>query len=77
MQRSNTPDVDAYESQNHYPTPTGAKVHGAVEFCEKMGLLHYKEDGFCVSQRYINEKVDEMPDRLRAVIDGDGKMTGY
>ena len=25
----------------------------------------------------INEKVASMPDRLRAVKDGDGKMTGY
>lgn len=31
-----------------------------------------------VSQEYINEKVDEMiPDRLRAVVDGGGKVTGY
>lgn len=30
-----------------------------------------------VSQRFINEKVDEMPQRLQAVIDGDGAMTGY
>ena len=30
-----------------------------------------------VSQRFINEKVATMPGRLRAVIDGEGKMTGY
>ena len=30
-----------------------------------------------VSQAFINEKVDQMPDRLRAVIEGDGQMTGY
>jgi len=30
-----------------------------------------------VSQRYINEKVSTMPERLKAVIDGEGKMTGY
>ena len=77
MQRSNTPDVDAHKFQNHYPTSTKAKVRGVVEFCKKIDLLHYKKNFFCVSQRYINEKVDEMPDRLRAVIDGDGKMTGY
>jgi hypothetical protein len=29
-----------------------------------------------VSQRFIDEKVDSMPKRLHAVIDGDGKMTG-
>ena len=30
-----------------------------------------------VSTEFINEKVASMPDRLRAVIDGEGKMTGY
>jgi hypothetical protein len=30
-----------------------------------------------VSQAFINEKVDEMPDRLRAVIADNGQMTGY
>ena len=48
MQRPNTPDLDAQESQKHHPTPTGAKVRGAVEFCEAIGLPHYKEDVFRV-----------------------------
>ena len=30
-----------------------------------------------VSQGFINEKVASMPDRLEAVIRGEGKMTGY
>ena len=30
-----------------------------------------------VSQIYINEKMIEMPDRLRVVIAGEGKMTDY
>lgn len=30
-----------------------------------------------ISTEFINEKVASMPDRLRAVIDGEGKMTGY
>lgn len=30
-----------------------------------------------VSQQYINERVLSMPDRLQAVLDGNGKMTGY
>ena len=30
-----------------------------------------------VSQKFINEKVLSMPDRLQAVIDGEGKMTGF
>ena len=30
-----------------------------------------------VSQDFINERVDQMPARLQAVIDGKGAMTGY
>ena len=30
-----------------------------------------------VSQNFIDDQVDSMPDRLRAIIDGEGKMTGY
>lgn len=30
-----------------------------------------------VSQSFINQKVEEIPDRLKAVIDGDGQMTDY
>lgn len=30
-----------------------------------------------VSQEFINSKVDEMPNRLRDVINGHGDMTGY
>lgn len=30
-----------------------------------------------VSQHFINEKVASMPERLDAVITGEGKMTGY
>ena len=30
-----------------------------------------------VSQEFINKRVQEMPDRLRAVIDGHGELTGY
>lgn len=30
-----------------------------------------------VSQQFINERVDSMPVRLKAVIEGDGQMTGY
>jgi transposase len=30
-----------------------------------------------VSQEFINEKVSSMPARYRAVLEGDGKMTGY
>ena len=30
-----------------------------------------------VSQDFINDKVASMPERLEAVIVGEGKMTGY
>jgi hypothetical protein len=30
-----------------------------------------------VSQEFINKKVNSMPNRYRAVLEGDGKMTGY
>ena len=30
-----------------------------------------------VSQEFINKKVQEMPDRLQAVKDGHGDLTGY
>ena len=30
-----------------------------------------------VSQEFINSKVDEMPERLQAVLDSHGNMTGY
>ena len=28
-------------------------------------------------QEFINERVDSMPERLQAVIDDNGQMTGY
>ena len=30
-----------------------------------------------VTQKFINERVDQMPERLQAVIDGKGAITGY
>ena len=30
-----------------------------------------------VTQKFINEKVATMPEKLQAVKDGEGKMTGY
>ena len=35
------------ESSNEYhDTPTKAKVQGAVEFCERMGIPYYKNNVF-------------------------------
>ena len=39
------------------------------------GLIY--EGWFHVSQKYINEKVSTMSERLKAVIEGEGRMTGY
>ena len=30
-----------------------------------------------ISRSFINERVDSMPNKLQAVIDGQGAMTGY
>ena len=40
---------------------------------------HYIVDGWNehVTQKFINERVAIMPDRLQAVLNGDGQMTGY
>lgn len=40
---------------------------------------HYIVDGWeeHVPQEFINERVNSMPERLQAVIDGEGQMTGY
>lgn len=33
-------------------------------------------DGSHVSIQFVNERVDTMPDRIKAVLDGDAAMTG-
>lgn len=30
-----------------------------------------------MKQKLVNDRVNSMPERLQAVIDGDGQMTGY
>ncbi len=40
-----TPDEDR-ENNSHYFTPGRAKVCGAAEFCDRMGIEHFKEDIF-------------------------------
>ena len=46
MPPSRTPIFDSRERQKHYTTPVKAKVQGAVEFCERMGISYYKEEVF-------------------------------
>ncbi len=40
-----TPD-DHLEDNSHYFTPARAKVRGAVQFCDRMGIQYFKEDIF-------------------------------
>lgn len=58
-----TPDQEDREDNSHYFTPTGAKVRGAAQFCDQMGIEHFKEDifrTFNVSSRegwrFLNER---------------------
>lgn len=37
---------DHRENNSHYFTPARAKVRGAVEFCDRMGIDYFKEDIF-------------------------------
>ena len=46
MERPNTAEPNSSESRMHYPTPTKAKIQGAVEFCDRMGILYFKKDVF-------------------------------
>ena len=41
-----TPDSEDREGQGHYFTPARAKVRGAVQFCERMGIDYIKRDVF-------------------------------
>ena len=41
-----TPDNEDYEGQEHYFTPVRAKVRGAFQFCERMGIDYVKRDVF-------------------------------
>ncbi len=44
-QAPQTPPEDR-EGHGHYFTPAQAKVRGAVQFCERMGIEYFKEDVF-------------------------------
>lgn len=46
MERPSTPIPSSVESRKDYPTPTKAKIQGAVEFCDKIDLPYFKEDVF-------------------------------
>lgn len=44
------------ESNGHYFTPARAKVRGAVEFCERMGIPYFKEDVFRTFQCFAHSR---------------------
>ena len=49
MKRSFTPDIEAHERNKEYPTPTKAKLQGAVEYAEYLtrnNLIHTKQRAF-------------------------------
>ena len=48
MNRSTTPLLEITGPGVEVPTPNKAKIQGAVEFCEAMGISYYKEDVFRV-----------------------------
>ena len=48
MNRATTPVLKSHEAQTHHPTPTRAKIQGAVEFCDAMKISYFKEDVFRV-----------------------------
>lgn len=60
-----------YEDNNYCFTPARAKVRGAVEVCNWMGINYFKE------QKFINKKVVSIPERLQAIKDEEVKVTGY
>jgi DNA-directed RNA polymerase subunit F len=49
-------------------------THWTKEETEELALEAWNEG---ISQEQINKLVDSMPERLRAVIAMDGRMTGY
>ena len=58
-----TPDQEDREDNSHYFTPARAKVGGAAQFCDQMGIEHFKEDifrTFNISSRegwkFLNER---------------------
>lgn len=71
---SSSPDLSPIENCWHRPKQELRKYSHWDDTTTK-GLIY---DGWAqVSQAFINEKIDEMPSRLKAVLEGDGKMTGY
>lgn len=57
-----TPDDDL-EDDSHYFTPVRAKVCGAVQFCDRMGVDYLKEDNFRTFNVDIREGWRYLSDR--------------
>ena len=45
-QAPQTPPREDHEGNGHYFTPAQAKVRGAVQFCERIGIEYFKKDVF-------------------------------
>ena len=43
MNKATTPVLESHEAQIHHPTPTRAKIQGAVEFCDAMKIPYFKD----------------------------------
>ena len=70
---ASSPDLSPTENMGQVPKQELRKYPRWDDHITR-GLIY--ESWSHVSQEYINEKVSIMPERLIAVIDGEGKMTG-
>ena len=71
---ASSPDLSPTENMWQVPKQELRKYPHWDDHTTK-GLIY--EGWSHVSQEYINEKVSTMPERLKAVIEGEGRMTGY
>ncbi len=71
---ASSPDLSPIESMWQVPKQELRKYPHWDDHTTK-GLIY--EGWSHVSQEYINEKVPTMPERLKAVIEEEGRMTGY
>ena len=56
MDRAPATPTENREDSSHYFTPAGAKVRGAVEFCDRMGIEYFKGDK---RWRFLSDMVGE------------------
>lgn len=71
---SSSPDLSPIENA-WLPSKQYIRKYPHWDDSTTKGLIY--EGWATVSEAFINEKVASMPERLRAVIDSEGKMTGF